>query len=672
MKKAFVLPDVSDDDIAVVERLLGVTFDEPRRAVLRSNESFDVQACPGSGKTTLLVAKLAILTGKWNETRRGICVLSHTNVARKEIEQRLTGNPAGSRLLQYPHFVGTIHGFINQFLALPWLRSEGKEVRAIDDDICGARCRSLLYRDKAFKTAMQFLKVHESKTPDRTIMSLRFEGPGLELGSASGNIPCGKDAESYSILATIKKRVADEGFWRYDDMFAVAQQQLLVSPVTASLLRRRFPVVFIDEMQDTSEVQNCLLGKLLPIVGCELRQRYGDSNQAIFDAGQFKATSDPFPGPERKEIPNSKRFGEWIAATADPLAVDPISPSIIGEGPKKTCRADPACMPHTMLLFNADTCQVVLPAFGGLLLEVFEDEDLSRGYFRAVGHIGRLSEDHKHHPRSIPDYWLEFQAAASRLEPRPRTLAGYAFLTHRLRLARIESAEVVDMVAKGIIELVYRIDPGLVRRRCARSHRWIEDMIGADAEVIKAYRRLVWRRCIEGERPSERAWGAEIETIRTLLRPLVGDSWSNEAEEFVRWSETDVQRSTADSGTDLAPPNVFRFKKEGRAVDIHVGTIHSAKGQTHTATLVLETFRHKHDMASLMDWLIGKKRGWKRSDNKSIEARLRLIFTAMTRPTHLLCLAMRREVFGDDLDADPKAKALRDRGWLLKGPEGLP
>ena len=75
---------------------------DPRQEVLKSTAALDVEACPGSGKTTLLVAKLAVLARKWTQPRRGICVLSHTNVARREIERRLGNTAAGQQLLSYP------------------------------------------------------------------------------------------------------------------------------------------------------------------------------------------------------------------------------------------------------------------------------------------------------------------------------------------------------------------------------------------------------------------------------------------------------------------------------------------------------------------------------------------------------------------------------------------
>src|SRR5262245_13438970 len=109
---SFVIPAITNDDVNWASRSLhlppeafgGPDGKDPRLVVLKSTESLGLEACPGSGKTTLLVAKLAILARKWTATDRGICVLSHTNVARREIEARL-GHTIGTRLLMHPHFV---------------------------------------------------------------------------------------------------------------------------------------------------------------------------------------------------------------------------------------------------------------------------------------------------------------------------------------------------------------------------------------------------------------------------------------------------------------------------------------------------------------------------------------------------------------------------------------
>src|SRR5258708_5457574 len=139
--------NITDNDISWALRLLGLPADafagtdgnDPRQDVMRSLQSIDVAACPGSGKTTLLVTKLEILAEKWQLRTRGICVLSHTNVARSEIETSLGSTTTGQQLLSYPHYIGTIHGFVNEFLALPILRSQGLTGTQFSTEISGLK-----------------------------------------------------------------------------------------------------------------------------------------------------------------------------------------------------------------------------------------------------------------------------------------------------------------------------------------------------------------------------------------------------------------------------------------------------------------------------------------------------------------------------------------------------
>ena len=103
----FMPPVIDLNDVQWASRVLelpdeaftGPDGTDPRAEVLLCNETLDIEACPGSGKTTLLVAKLAILARKWQACRSGICVLSHTNAARREIERCLGQTAVGVKLL---------------------------------------------------------------------------------------------------------------------------------------------------------------------------------------------------------------------------------------------------------------------------------------------------------------------------------------------------------------------------------------------------------------------------------------------------------------------------------------------------------------------------------------------------------------------------------------------
>ena len=128
--------EITDDDINefletynLVNPNGQLVLDDTRKAAIKSWQ--DVKACPGSGKTTLIACKLIMLAKKWNDKYKGICVLTHTNVACDEIKARLENDKYGAKLLSYPHFIGTIQEFVNTFIGVPLLRSQGIKVKLL-------------------------------------------------------------------------------------------------------------------------------------------------------------------------------------------------------------------------------------------------------------------------------------------------------------------------------------------------------------------------------------------------------------------------------------------------------------------------------------------------------------------------------------------------------------
>lgn len=89
--------------------------------------------------------------------------------------------------------------------------------------------------------------------------------------------------------------------------------------------------------------------------------------------------------------------------------------------------------------------------------------------------------------------------------------------------------------------------------------------------------------------------------------------------------------------------NQYRYNNDEIEFDINISTIHKAKGETHTATLVLETYYYSYDIQALLPLLKGESVATGvRNDQKK-----RLLYVAMSRPTHLLCLAMKKEHVSD-------------------------
>ena len=489
--------------------------------------------------------------------------------------------------------------------------------------------------------------------------------------------PASFNDDQWAVLLSAKAEAVRKGLWYYADMFAWAEKLLVKHAEVTEFARWRFSAIFLDETQDTSELQGSLLNRIFPASACDLRQRFGDSNQAIFDTGKMAATTDPFPANGYRSLPNSQRFGANIAAKVHSLAPDPPSPSLAGEGPRSELLSgtvDPGAMPHTIFLFAPNSTQQVLPAFGSLLLQTFPDEVLHCDAFlaRGIGRAGRSEAPDKEVPRHLGDYWEAYEPRAAKLEPRPQYLADYVHLAQRRRLATVDCAESVKMVVKGISDLIGIVRPTAIPRG-GQMARWLWEVLRVDESSVVSLRRLLWEWCIESTPIVEQSWTDMVARLRCALGPIIGTDSNVDADAFCRWSMEYAGQTSGQEVEGGVAPNCFRFSSGERFVDIEVGTIHSAKGQTHTATLVVETFYKTHDMEDLLLWICGENCGAGPKEGKERTERMRLVYTAMTRPSHLLCLAMRTAALGQGETRAANRKRLEGTGWTvneLNGTEG--
>ena len=382
----------------------------------------DVSACPGSGKTTLVVAKLAILARKWPHRTRGICVLSHTNVAREQIERRLGNTVVGQRLLSYPHFIDTIHGFVNRFLALPWLYSNGFPSPTIDDNVTTAYRRGVL-GNKGYWFVRGFLAKRHKNFED-----LRISDRDLSFEVGGKPFPAKAKTRSFRLAQHALEAAAKAGYFCYDEMFVWADALLDDYPALPDWLARRFPLILLDEMQDTFARQTALLDRLFPRDSGELVvQRVGDPNQQIFDfPGQLTANASSFPDADESrclEFPKSYRFGSEIAALASPFAIRPVgTDGLRGIGPK-TVGDSAETGGHAIFVFPDDSTEGVLDAYGKHTLAVLGHDLAAEGPVTAVGHIHKPDEKvqpgHAQFPKTISHYWQGYTAESSSKKPSP-------------------------------------------------------------------------------------------------------------------------------------------------------------------------------------------------------------------------------------------------------------
>src|SRR3989344_2617478 len=101
---------ITDQEIEKAEKkILGdsLHFNDQQKNYLKCLDSIHIQAYAGTGKTSTMVGKLHVLAQKnvW-KNGRGICVISHTNVAVNEIKKHVAKHYPS--IMEYPNFIGTI------------------------------------------------------------------------------------------------------------------------------------------------------------------------------------------------------------------------------------------------------------------------------------------------------------------------------------------------------------------------------------------------------------------------------------------------------------------------------------------------------------------------------------------------------------------------------------
>lgn len=653
-----------ESDLAWISEILGLApLDSPRRSFLDSNSSLDVAACPGSGKTTLVVAKLALLAKSWRPQAQGICVLSHTNVAREEIQARLGGTIVGGELLRYPHYIDTIHGFMNRFLAAPWLHSNGHMVVAIDNEIV-ARVRRKFLGEKNYRTLNTYLE-HKGKSVD----SLRLVVADFDM-PLGDTFPAGAHTKMYQLATAAIKDSAKRGFFRHDEMFVFAQALLTTQPEIAAALRARFPYVLIDEMQDTTADQLALLEQVFPSTDPDICvQRVGDANQAIFE-GEPSPAENAFPSANNSiTLANSFRFDASIARLASGFANEAVQPAgLIGMRHRSESEGEPR---HTIFLFDDDRIDRVLGSYGQRVLATFSDQTLRTSKVTAVGYVHKPSEasvdiGHSHFPKTVSHYWQSYDYTAKRRASQFTALSEYVGESRNAFHSRGSSPSAVDALATGFLKLANTMEPAEQIQLRTRPHRQIMQLLDGAEEQRRIYRDLVVR-LIHAEVPiDESAWNTISPIVLGIAKAMGGRQVSTATTAFLTRSDSATSEQEAADMKDRLPRNVNRIEFEGRHVDLHVGSIHAVKGETHLSTLVVDTYLRAHYFRKLMPWLSGAKMNGDTSLNSADRARLFSAYVAMTRATHLLCLAFPVSTLGTGKKAERTEQALAEAGWMIE------
>ena len=271
-----------------------------------------ISAVPGSGKTHVLSALAAqiIASGALGPDQE-VLIVTLVNAAVDNFSQRIAGFVQGRGLI--PHIgyrVRTLHGLAHDIVrenpSLVGLENrfaivDEREAEFIRKEAAQAWLTAHPYAlDEYFDPEMDESRrdwARRAQLPDllnslalafiRSAKDHRQTPESLRARLESAPVPLPLAEMGWDIYTNYQRALAYRGAVDFDDLIRLALEALSVSPELLERLQARFPYILEDEAQDSSALQEQILGKLstgnpesTPERGWV---RVGDPNQAIFE-----------------------------------------------------------------------------------------------------------------------------------------------------------------------------------------------------------------------------------------------------------------------------------------------------------------------------------------------------------------------------------------------------
>lgn len=612
--------NITDNEIEVVEELLlpeNCHFADDAKKVIRYWKSTDISACPGSGKTTVLLAKLKLIADRMPlENGAGICVLSHTNVAVNEIKSKLT--EYADRITSYPNFVGTIQSFIDKFITFPYLKSITNQPLQVVDDIMYAKYIYKLLQKEITKYKKLYNLINmrfdkgEAKYEDifDFIKDLYLKNGDLyQRGSYKSLAKAGSDSATQYHKAK-DELLLEHGIFTYKDAYQYGMYVISQRKDLSSLLCKRFCYVFIDEFQDCDQIQREVLSSIFNKTKCCVF-KIGDPDQAIY-INDRENPEDWKPSEPTLHIASSNRYSQEIADILSPLKSDK----------QRICSLrGKVGIPPTVIIYNDDTRNHVIGAFV-FLLDKYGLTD-PNGIYKAIGWIKNESAK----GIKVGDYWEGYNAT-DKLKSENRYWGIIDSICEELKQGKLYKAE--NLVSRLMYMIVNYLD-------CKNSkgqyftYSSIKKIL--DSTYHQIYReKVISLTCLDEYEPT---------LIDHIIREMVNEIFAKD-DVFNRLPKDFMEKN--DKNKTKSSNNVCIFN--GRKIQF--STVHKVKGETHDATLYLETeTKNSSDLKRVLPYLNGTKPGTSQLYSYSRKC----VYVGFSRPRKLLCVAIHKDTYDKNKNA---------------------
>lgn len=666
--------NITDVDINEAEKTLlpkDIHFDDERRDFIKGLESCDLLAVPGSGKTTALQAKLFCMARHLPlEKSQGILVLSHTNNAVNEVKKKLYDEC--SPLFEEPHFIGTVQDFVDKFLAIPFYEQFYKQKVHVIDGMAYEQEVEKYLKTSIWKLTkgtqylyikgVNFTDIRIQRTKDGSLKYTRGMNDELSFKPVMKWIREGTEQQKHeeikADLKKMKQTIMKKGILHYDDCYILADAYIRKYPFVKKTLCKRFKYVFIDETQDLKKYQLDLIDSIFDSDECCI-QRIGDKNQTIFNKPD-RDIPDQWNIRKVKYLQNSLRLTESIAKVVNPFAVDNVAGNnsesmFTVKGKRQLENGD---IPPYLILFDEYGKNKLLTTFNDLIekYELRSTVDGKKYGFHIIGWSIRRKNGMSNNKLRLEDIFPNCAKASEKGQSSYDTLS--EFLVFGCREHSMYECKTV--IQKALVCLLRKLNVYDSDRKFFSKTRLENKIMLIGEDDFNDYKLLIYQ-------TSVLLFLKRFSECYTLLVSYLTGSFSRIFEistnnqELAVFCEKDFDTELINAET----PSDFP--------DIEIESVHSTKGQTHCATMYVETSFKDYESSHLFKI---KKKATKKSpelfypnplfQEKAVYAQvtckavMHMMYVGFSRPTHLLCYASYKHNWNDK-----RIEKMEQLGWKI-------
>jgi hypothetical protein len=457
--------------------------------------------------------------------------------------------------------------------------------------------------------------------------------------------------EKANIYTWFKKFKLDilknEEVLHFDDAYFLANLSVKKNPKIVSLLQKRFHFVFVDEMQDMDTHQHDLLEDIYFVRGTSTSvfQRIGDINQAIYNGNSIHINDIWGHREKTLQIKGSHRINNKLAPIIQRFGLTDYQI----EGLKRNDDYTEIDIKPHILVFDDSTKENVIPKFTEIIRQLQLEKKIptpAKNKFMAVAW-------RKEHPDNdklgLADYWKDYSVLRTKTKIDHKVLKNYLLFYDKTK-------KTLESIRKQILNALLKI----LR---------LENVLDEDNRVYskrKLLNTLKKDHFNEYENLKLLIYQWSISCINDKIE-LVYSSIKEYAPIFLALFDKSINNSQTfiDGESDVSIEQIEGIEKsniyENDNIKIEIGTVHSAKGQTHTATMYLETFYERgygnYESERLRNQFLGED--LIRTIPKlttgvdKVKQSAKMVYVGFSRPTHLLCFAVHKNRFYEylsDLD----------------------